>query len=107
MKITDSAGPGLPSRRRFAWDEFTDLFRGKEERHRRLHGRLLAILLLSLALDLVIATVLYFWGQTANVNGGGVGEDSFKAFIYTTEQMVTGGSTFSVSMTSWWEHAIE
>ena len=86
------------SRRQHARKEFGDLFRGDKERHRRLHGRLLAVLVLSLALDLVMATVLVFVDQ-------GLGRNFGRAFIYTTEQIVTGGSSFSV--TSWWGHGIE
>lgn len=106
MNTTDSAvsgpPPTLPSRRRYAWNEFRDLFLGKEERHRRLHGRLLAILVLSLILDLAIATALFFVD-----NKGGVYHNFGKAFIYTTEQLVTGGSSFPISTTSWWAHGIE
>jgi hypothetical protein len=79
--------------------EFKNLF-GKEERHRQLHGRLLAVLLLSLILDIVLTLVLYFWGEKASVNGPNVGGDLFKAFIYTTEQIVSGGSSFVVSAKS-------
>jgi len=112
MNTTNSAVQGPQptqqlSRLQYAWKEFKDLFRGREERHRRLHGRLFAVLVLSLVLDFVITTVLFLWGQKAIVNGGNVGGDYFKAFIYTTEAIVTGGSSFTVSTTSWWEHAIE
>jgi hypothetical protein len=86
------------SRRQHAWKEFRDLFRGDEERHRRLHGRLLAVLAVSFALDLVIASVLFLVDK-------GLGRNFGRAFIYTTEQIVTGGSSFSV--TSWWGHSIE
>jgi hypothetical protein len=86
-------------------NEFKDLF-GKEERHRRLHGRLLAVLVLSLILDFVLTLVLYQWGEKHTTTEG-VGKDLFKAFIYTTEQIVTGGSTFMISTKGWWEHAIE
>lgn len=54
MNTTDS--PGTPpqtmeekSRRRYAREEVAGLFRGDKEKHRRLHGRLLAILILSFA----------------------------------------------------------
>ena len=102
MNITASAVSDPPSaqlsRRQHAWKEFEDLFRGNQERHRRLHGRLLAVLVLSLALDLVMATMLFLVDQ-------GMGRNFGRAFIYTTEQIVTGGSSFS--MTSWWGHGIE
>ena len=105
MSTTDSAVLGPPptqekSRRQYAGKEIRDLFRGDEERHRRLHGRLLAILLLSLALDLAIASVL-----TVVDTASGVGGAFPKALIWTTSQIVAGGSSFSV--TSWWGHGIE
>lgn len=114
MNNTDSAVPGpestqRPSRPQYARKEIVDLFRGDDDRHRRLHGRLLAVLVVSVVLDLVIAAVLYFWGQIPTSKNGyvGVGGDPFKAFIYSTGQIVTGGSSFTVSTTVWWEHAIE
>ena len=98
MNTTDSAirGPQPTqelSRWQYAGKEIRDLFRGDEERHRRLHGRLLAILLLSLALDLVIASAL-----TVVDTASGVGGDFPKALIWTT-------SSFAV--TSWFGHVAE
>ena len=86
MSTTDSAVLGPPptqekSRRQYAGKEIRDLFRGDEERHRRLHGRLLAILLLSLALDVAIASVL-----TVVDTASGVGGAFPKALIWTTSQ---------------------
>lgn len=105
MNTTDSAVPGSRptqelSRRQYARKEIVDLFRGNKERHRRLHGRLLAILLLSVILDLVIASVLYFADKPS-----GVGGDFFKSWVWTTSQIVAGGS--SLSVTAWWVHFIE
>ena len=105
MNTTDSAVLGPPptqemSRWQRAGQEIRDLFLGDEERHRRLHGRLLAILLLSLALDLVIASVL-----TVVDTASGVGGAFPKALIWTTSQIVAGGSSFSV--TSWFGHVTE
>ena len=105
MNTTDSAVLGPPptqemSRWQHAGKEIRDLFLGDEERHRRLHGRLLAILLLSLALDLVIASVL-----TVVDTASGVGGAFPKALIWTTSQIVAGGSSFSV--TSWFGHVTE
>ena len=81
MNITASAVSDPPSaqlsRRQHAWKEFEDIFRGNQERHRRLHGRLLAVLVLSLALDLVMATMLFLVDQ-------GMGRNFGRAFIYTT-----------------------
>ena len=105
MNTTDSAvlGP-QPTQEMSRWQhagrEIRDLFLGHEERHRRLHGRLLAILLLSLALDLVIASVL-----TVVDTASGVGGAFPKALIWTTSQIVAGGSSFSV--TSWFGHVAE
>jgi hypothetical protein len=102
MNTTGSAAPGPPptqlSRRRYAWKEFKDLFVGKEERHRRLHGRLLAVLVLSLILDIVIAFVLYL----ADYHGLHYFP---RALAYTTEQIVSGGSSYMI-MTGW-AHVIE
>jgi hypothetical protein len=102
MNTTDSAAPDPPppqlSRRRYAWNEFRDLFVGKEERHRRLHGRLLAVLVLSLILDIVIAFVLYL----ADYQGL---HYLPRALAYTTEQIVSGGSSYTI-MTGW-VHVIE
>jgi hypothetical protein len=106
MNTTKSAvsgpSPTPPSRRWYAWNEFKDLFLGKEERHRRLHGRLLAVLVLSLILNLAIATVLVFVD-----NKGGVYHNFGRAFVYTTEQLLAGGSSFAISTTSWWAHGLE
>ncbi len=91
MNTTGSAVPGSQptqklSRRRYAWKEFVDLFRGDEERHRRLHGRLLAILLLSFALDLIIALVMTIVDK---------GLEYFpRAFAWTSSQIVSGGSSY-------------
>ena len=97
MNTTDSTvlGPQATqemSRWQHAGKEIRDLFLGDEERHRRLHGRLLAILLLSLAPDLVIPSVL-----TVVDTASGVGGAFPKALIWTTSQIVAGGSSFSVS----------
>ena len=105
MSTTDSAVVGPQptqekSRRQYAGKEIRDLFWGDEERHRRLHGRLLAILLLSLALDLIIASAL-----TVVDTASGVGGAFPKALIWTTSQIVAGGSSFSV--TSWFGHVAE
>jgi hypothetical protein len=106
MNTTDRAVSGSPptqlSRKWYAWNEFRDLFLGKEERHRRLHGRLLAVLGLSFILDFVVATVLFFVDDK-----GGVYHNFGKALVYTTEQLVTGGSSFPISITSWWAHGLE
>ena len=105
MNTTDSAVRDLRptqelSRSQYARKEIRDLFRGGEQRHRRLHGRLLAILLLSLALDVAIASVL-----TVVDTASGVGGAFPKALIWTTSQIVAGGSSFSV--TSWFGHVAE
>jgi hypothetical protein len=105
MSTTDTAVPGPPptqelSRWQYAGKEISDLFRGDQERHRRLHGRLLAILLLSLVLDLVIASAL-----TVVDTASGVGGSFPRALIWTTSQIVAGGSSFAV--TSWFGHIAE
>ena len=98
MNTTDSADPGSQpmqekSRWGYAKQEIRDLFRGGKERHRRLHGRLLAILILSFALDLVIAFILTF----VDTSSSGLGGNFLKAWAWTTSQIVAGGSSFSVS----------
>ena len=105
MNTTDSTGLGpQPTQEMSRWQhagkEIRDLFLGDEERLRRLHGRLLAILLLSLALDLIIASAL-----TVVDTASGVGGAFPKALIWTTSQIVAGGSSFSV--TSWFGHVTE
>jgi hypothetical protein len=105
MNTTDTAVPGPPptqelSRWQYAGKEISDLFRGDQERHRRLHGRLLAILLLTLALDLVLASAL-----TAVDPAPGVGGSFPKALIWTTSHIVASGSSFSVM--SWFGHVTE
>jgi hypothetical protein len=92
MNTTDKSVPGPQprqklSRGRYAWKEFVDLFRGDEERHRRLHGRLLAILVLSFALDLVVALAMTFVDK-------GLGYFP-RAFAWTTSQIVSGGSSYT------------
>ena len=82
-------------RYRIAWDEFKYLFCGNQARHRRLHGRLIGILVLSLLVNFAATGLLSF-----------IFVDSFsekpdtsiyrvaRAFAWTSSQMLVGGSSY-------------
>jgi hypothetical protein len=67
------------------------VFSGDEERHRRLHGRLLAILVVSLMLDAVVALCLFSL-DTFSEHGP---NSRWKALGWTSSQMLVGGSSFT------------
>ena len=63
---------------------------GREERHRRLHARLIGILGLSLMVDLTFAAVLTFVDSFSNKPDHSFG----RAFAWTSSQMLVGGSSY-------------
>jgi hypothetical protein len=77
------------SRFTIAIDELKGLF-GREDRHRRLHGRLIGILGLSLVVDLAFATVLTFVDSFSDKLDYSFG----RAFAWTSSQMLVGGSSY-------------
>ena len=80
-----------PTRRQLAWQELRGVLFGDEERHRRLHGRLLAILGVSLVLDAVVALCLFRF-DTFSDDGH---RSLWKALGWTSSQMLVGGSSFT------------
>lgn len=86
----DAGGRTDASRFKIARDEFRGLF-GSQPRHRRLHGRLIGILTLSLVLDVVIAFVLVWFDSFSDKPGRSFG----RAFAWTSSQMLVGGSSYA------------
>ena len=88
--------------RQEGWDaELKDLLRRKDRTrtHKRLRARLLMVLFVTIALDLVL-TVLSFLSA-----GGDIGGRWPSALGWTTSQLLTGGSSYQVE--SGWGHLIE
>jgi hypothetical protein len=93
----DTGGQDIRPRRQIAWDEFRCLFRGKEPRHRRLHGRLLAILVVSLLVDIAATALLSFvFVDSFSDEGDTSIYGLYRAFAWTSSQMVVGGSSYPV-----------
>jgi hypothetical protein len=93
----DTGGQTERPRLQIAWDEFRCLFRGKEPRHRRLHGRLIGILLLSLLVDLVASALLFFaFADSFSDEGDTSIYGLYRAFAWTSSQMLVGGSSYPV-----------
>lgn len=91
---------GLRLRFKIAKKELRGLF-GNEEWHRRLHGRLLGILTVSLLLDVVVSAVLFFFDSFSDKPDLNFG----RAFAWTSSQMLVGGSSYTTQ--SWGGHIAE
>jgi len=64
---------------------------GNEERHKRLHGRLIGLLAVSFLLDVVVTSLLSLFDSFSDN-----GSRSFpRAFAWTTSQMLVGGSSYT------------
>jgi hypothetical protein len=80
-------------RHRIALQELRELFTGREDRHRRLHGRLLAVLVLTLVLDVLTSALMWSLETTTD----GLNRSVWKAFLWTSSQMLAGGSSLQAS----------
>jgi hypothetical protein len=74
---------------------YTDVFRVGDA-HRELVGRFLAVATVSLVLDLVVTAVMWRVGAAS---------DFGHAFIWTSSELLTGGS--SVAISGFWPHYVE
>jgi hypothetical protein len=74
---------------------YLDVFRPSDA-HRELGGRFLAIATVSLALDVVVTTVLWTMGATCDLR---------HAFAWTSSELITGGS--GVDISGFWPHYVE
>jgi hypothetical protein len=91
----DTDGQDERPRYQIALDELRCLFRGKEPRHRRLHGRLLAILVVSLLVDLAATALLSFvFVDSFSDEGDTSIYGLYRAFAWTSSQMLVGGSSY-------------
>jgi hypothetical protein len=63
--------------------------------HRQLRGRLIAVVAVSVLLDLVVALGVHAFGNS----------DLRHCFVWTTSQLLTGGA--GVSVTPFWTHYLE
>src|SRR4051794_37745487 len=79
------------TRRRIALCEAIDIVRGKEERHRRLHGRLLAVLVITFVLAVCVSLVMW-WLEPGKGLGGSFGNSA----LWVSSEILTGSSSLSI-----------
>jgi hypothetical protein len=83
------------------WRELRDLFR-TEESHAELGGRLLAVLLLSAAFDVAVTLIVNAMNEKQL-------HSLWLAFVWTTSQLLTGGSSLGVEskLGHFWEIVVQ
>lgn len=74
---------------------YADVFR-LGDAHRELSGRFLAIATVSLALDLIVTTVMWRTDASGDIR---------HAFVWTSSELLTGGS--GVETSGFWPHYVE
>jgi hypothetical protein len=90
---TDTSKKGdKSSRYQIAKHELACVVRGTEPRHKRLHGRLMAILGVSLAVDFAVTGVLFF--MVVDSFSEKSGPSLWRTLAWTSSQMLVGGSSY-------------
>jgi hypothetical protein len=69
---------------------------GSQREHRRLYGRLLALAVFIVTSDLLCSFVVYFTERHASPEESHI-TTPWRAFVWTTSQLLTGGSSLAVA----------
>lgn len=83
-------------------NELADPVRGSQPHHKRLHRRVIAILVATLVLDVFASALIYLFHGIENSRSLNA---LANAAVWSSSQLLAGGS--SLSVTSWLAHVLE